>query len=113
VIIGILAAIAVPKFSATKEKSFVATMKSDLRNLVTSEEAYFYDWNTYYNGAIPNAAIAFSPSRDVSVVLSSVSNVGWGATATHSGAPGRTCAIFYGNATAPAPSTVEGDVACN
>ena len=39
VIIGILAAIAIPKFSNTKEKAYMAAMKSDLRNLVTAEEA--------------------------------------------------------------------------
>ena len=33
VIIGILAAIAVPKFQNTKGKAYVASMKSDLRNL--------------------------------------------------------------------------------
>ncbi len=43
VIIGILAAIAIPKFANTKEKAYLASMKSDLRNLVTAEEAYFAD----------------------------------------------------------------------
>src|ERR1700716_3973336 len=43
VIIGLLAAIAIPKFSNTKEKAYVASMKSDLRNLATAEEAYFAD----------------------------------------------------------------------
>src|SRR5262245_2281312 len=43
VIIGILAAIAIPKFANTKEKAYRATMKSDLRNLITAEEAYFAD----------------------------------------------------------------------
>jgi prepilin-type N-terminal cleavage/methylation domain-containing protein len=43
VIIGILAAIAIPKFANTKEKAYIASMKSDLRNLVTAEEAYFAD----------------------------------------------------------------------
>ncbi len=33
VIIGILAAIAIPKFANTKDKAYVAAMKSDLRNL--------------------------------------------------------------------------------
>ena len=36
VIIGILAAIAIPKFANTKEKVHIASMKSDLRNLVTA-----------------------------------------------------------------------------
>jgi type IV pilus assembly protein PilA len=56
VIIGILAAIAIPKFASTKEKAYLGTMKSDLRNLVTAEESYFYDNNTYYGGAVPGAA---------------------------------------------------------
>jgi prepilin-type N-terminal cleavage/methylation domain-containing protein len=40
VIIGILAAIAIPKFSAVREKAFVAAMKSDLKNLATQQEIY-------------------------------------------------------------------------
>src|ERR1700704_2569523 len=43
VIIGILAAIAIPKFANTKDKAYLASMKSDLRNLITAEEAYFAD----------------------------------------------------------------------
>ena len=113
VIIGILAAIAIPKFASTKEKAYLGTMKSDLRNLVTAEESYFYDNNTYYGGAVPGAALAFNPSKSVAIVLANVTNTGWSATATHVGAPGKTCAIFYGSAPAPAPATVEGQVACN
>jgi type IV pilus assembly protein PilA len=45
VIIGILAAIAIPKFAATKDKAYVATMKSDMRNLATYEEQYAADSN--------------------------------------------------------------------
>jgi prepilin-type N-terminal cleavage/methylation domain-containing protein len=47
VIIGLLAAIAIPKFSNTKEKAYIASMKADLRNLVTAEEAYFADSLVY------------------------------------------------------------------
>ncbi|MFI5281042.1 MAG: type IV pilin protein, partial [Gemmatimonadales bacterium] len=47
VIIGILAAIAIPKFGSTKEKAYIASMKADLRNLVTAEESYFADNVTY------------------------------------------------------------------
>src|SRR6185312_3376710 len=48
VIIGILAAIALPKFANTKEKAYLASMKSDLHNLVTAQEAYFSDNNSLY-----------------------------------------------------------------
>ena len=43
VIIGILAAIAIPRFASTKEKAYVASMKSDLRNLATYEESFAAD----------------------------------------------------------------------
>src|SRR4029079_1842925 len=43
VIIGILAAIAIPKFANTKSKAYITAMKSDLRNLVTAEETYVSD----------------------------------------------------------------------
>jgi type IV pilus assembly protein PilA len=47
VIIGILAAIAIPKFAATKDKAKLASVKTDLRNAMTAEEAYFSDKATY------------------------------------------------------------------
>ncbi len=112
VIIGILAAIAVPKYRKTKEKTYFAMMKSDLRNLVTAEEAYFNTNNTYYDGVIPSASIDFAPSTGVKLVLSDVSVTGWAATATHTSTPGKQCAVFYGAAPAPAPATLEGQIAC-
>ncbi|HPF62454.1 MAG: prepilin-type N-terminal cleavage/methylation domain-containing protein [Gemmatimonadetes bacterium] len=47
VIIGILAAIAIPKFAATKDKAKLASVKTDLRNMMTAQEAYFSDFATY------------------------------------------------------------------
>jgi prepilin-type N-terminal cleavage/methylation domain-containing protein len=47
VIIGILAAIAIPKFSNTKEKALVSGMKSDLRNYASAQESYYSDYTTY------------------------------------------------------------------
>jgi prepilin-type N-terminal cleavage/methylation domain-containing protein len=113
VIIGILAAIAIPKFASTKEKAYLATMKSDLRNLATQEESYYYDNNVYYGGAVPNAALGFSASSPVTITLANATAAGWSATATHPGAPGKTCALFYGSAPAPAPAVTEGLIACN
>ena len=51
VIIGILAAIAIPKFANTKEKAYLASMKSDLRNMATVEEGYFSDFQVYTTNA--------------------------------------------------------------
>jgi type IV pilus assembly protein PilA len=51
VIIGILAAIAIPKFANTKGKAYAASMRSDLRNLAVAQEAYLYD-NGVYAGSL-------------------------------------------------------------
>src|SRR5690349_24619693 len=51
VIIGILAAIAIPKFASTKDKAKLASVKTDLRNLMTAQEAYFSDKATYSTAA--------------------------------------------------------------
>ena len=111
VIIGILAAIAIPKLAATKEKSYLATMKSDLRNLVTAQEAYLADNFAYYNGAIPNAAFPYRPSSGSTVAMASVVPGGWAATASFVGTS-KTCAIFYGSSAPLAPATVSGEVKC-
>ena len=67
VIIGILAAIAIPKFSNTKGKAYVSAMKSDLRNLVTAQESYFGDNDTY--GTLAGLGTAYSSSSGVTVVI--------------------------------------------
>ena len=72
VIIGILAAIAIPKFANTKEKAVLAGMKSDLRNLVTAQEAYFSDNQTYATGigAAQSATdVAFVPTTNNVITL--------------------------------------------
>jgi prepilin-type N-terminal cleavage/methylation domain-containing protein len=113
VIIGILAAIAIPRFSATREKAYFAAMKSDLKNLASQQEIYYSDNYTYGTAA---ATVGFVNSDGVIVTLASVSSSGWAASATHlaiGAAEG--CAIFYGTATAPtAPTTPSqpGEIAC-
>ena len=82
VIIGILAAIAIPKFANTKEKAYVAAMKSDLRNLVTAEESYFADNTMYTQTLTPQQ---YNASVGVAVNITSADGLGWAATATHTG----------------------------
>ena len=105
VIIGILAAIAIPKFANTKEKAYVASMKSDLRNLITAEEAYFSDNNSTY-GTITNMGTSYRASSGVTVAVSVVGTTGWTATATH-GQTAKSCAISVGGG-----ATNEGEPVC-
>ena len=46
-IIGILAAIAIPQFADYKKRAFNSRAQSDMRNLVTSQEAYYSDNEEY------------------------------------------------------------------
>ena len=68
VIIGVLAAIAIPKFSNTKDKAHMAAMKSDLRNLVTTQETFFADNQTYTTDKSA-AALNFTESTAVTVTM--------------------------------------------
>jgi len=109
VIIGILAAIAIPKFSSTREKAFMASMKSDLRNLATLQDIYHNANYTHSSSAID---LAFVNSDGVTVTISEATGTGWAATSAHVGFPGAECELIQGNATAVGPATVEGSIAC-
>jgi type IV pilus assembly protein PilA len=47
IIIGILAAIAIPVFLNQRQKGYDAGIKSDLDNAATAEETYLTDFNSY------------------------------------------------------------------
>jgi type IV pilus assembly protein PilA len=92
VIIGILAAIAIPKFANTKEKAILAAMKADLRNLVTSQEAFYFDNSDYagsvtigaqVNGTGGAGSVPFRPSSGNVLVLTYVSVNGYNAVMTN------------------------------
>ncbi len=95
VIIGILAAIAIPKFANTKEKAYIASMKSDLRNLITAQEAYFSDNSSNYASSTTSLGTTYKSSSGVTVTLGTVSNTGWDATAGHTSTT-KTCKIAVG-----------------
>ncbi len=116
VIIGILAAIAIPKFANTKEKAYVAAMKSDLRNLVSAQESYFADNMVYASFAACSGAacapLTFQPSAGVTITATANAGLGWSATATHTGTSTQ-CAIAIGSEANPLdPAAAEGEPAC-
>ena len=110
VIIGILAAIAIPKFANTKSKAYITAMKSDLRNMVTAEEAFFSDSSKYSTDL---TAINFKQSTGVNTPAITTGAGFWSATVTHSQLAGHTCAIAV-NTTNPLVTTAgEGEPVCN
>ena len=113
VILGILASIAIPKFKNTKEKSYIAAMKSDLRNLSVAEEGFFYDSSFYTaNTAELTLLRGYNPTADITVVINEASPKGWSASATHA-RTSRQCFYFWGSATPVGNATVEGRITCN
>ena len=111
VIIGILASIAIPKFSSTKERAYVAKMKGDLRNFATAQESYLGDNQVYYGGAVPNPLLTFNPSSGVTLTVVEATAGGWSATTSYTGTP-KICSMYYGSAAPLAPATAEGLITC-
>ena len=118
VIIGILAAIAIPKFSNTKEKAFVASMKADLKNLVGVQESYFADKGQYAGTQALLAAAPYSwqLSPGNAVVSIAGDSSGWSAAVSNGAvktAAQDNCGIFVGSGTPPnALVTLDGSPAC-
>jgi type IV pilus assembly protein PilA len=111
VIIGILAAIAIPKFAATKDKAKLASVKTDIRNTETAEDAYFSDYNAYGTFAQLQSASNFTLSTGNSGAVVAATN---GYTATYTNASIstgiKTCTVQVG---AGAASTLDGVIVCS
>ena len=109
VIIGILAAIAIPKFANTKSKAYITAMKSDLRNLVSAEESFFAD-SSYYTTSLTN--IGFKQSTGTIAPTIKTYAGAWLATNAHTQLTGVTCGIGV-NTTNPVITTAgEGEPTC-
>ena len=112
VVIGILATIAIPKFSAMRTKSYIATVTSDLKNLASQQEICLSAQYTY-TSVLTNLEYTMSPA--VTITVNEATGTGWAATGTHSGLAGQQCGFFFGDAAASGatPATTPGTVACN
>ncbi len=117
VIIGILAAIAIPKFANTKTKAYTAAMKSDLRNLVTAEESFFSDSGRYATAPVAlnstTPGLQFATSTGVILTTPIVVGQGfWSAQVTHSQIPNFTCGIGVNTANPIVTTAGDGEPSC-
>ena len=110
VVIGILVSVLIPRWANSRDRSFQAAMKSDLRNLATAEESYFFD-NATYTTSI-SALAAFRASTGVAITVNEATIAGWSATASHANASKR-CYLYIGNVSPVGGATAEGNVVCN
>ena len=116
VIIGILAAIAIPKFSATREKAYFSAMKSDLKNLQSQQEIYYSSPASGYSYSDDPAELDFAASSGVTVEINEATQTGWAATAIHAALDdaSQSCGVYVGDAD-PAggdPASTPGVVTC-
>ncbi len=111
VIIGLLASIAIPKFAATKDKAKMASVKSDLRNVMTAEEAYLTDNNTYGTLAQLAAATNFGLSTgNTGAVTAGSSGYTAGVTNSTITSGFTNCTVTYGGGST---SGVDGIITCS
>ncbi len=113
VIIGILAAIAIPKFANTKEKAYVSAMRSDLRNLAAVQENYWIQNRIYFGAVLPDPTFPYQASNGITITMVSATPAGWSARAAAPGLTAEQCGIFYGTAAPLPPASVDGAVACS
>src|SRR5438128_7340263 len=106
---GLPVSIAIPKFANTKEKAYIASMKSDLRNLVTAEEAYFAD-SVKYSSTIGAGGVIFTQSTGNTAPTITTTADGWTANIKNANTT-KTCSIYIGS-TSLAPANKEGEPKC-
>jgi prepilin-type N-terminal cleavage/methylation domain-containing protein len=111
VFIGILAGIAIARFGNTRNRAYTAAMKSDLRNLVTAEEAYFSDSSSYVAYG-DTTRLNFKPSPGVSTPSIALGAGYWSATVTHSQIPGFSCGIGVKTVNPVVTDAGNGEPAC-
>ena len=109
VIIGILAAIAIPKLSATKSKAYVTAAVADLRNLVTAEEAFFAD-SMKYTATV--SQLKYQNSNMVNTPTVVVGAGFWTATTTHTQLAGVTCGVSINTTNPVTAAAAEGQPIC-
>ncbi|MBI3301810.1 MAG: type II secretion system protein [Deltaproteobacteria bacterium] len=80
-VLGILAVFAIPQMAAYRTRAFNARAESDLRNLITAEEAYWVDYQTYTT--ITSALPGFKASADVTVQVTAATTTFFRAWAKH------------------------------
>lgn len=111
VVVGLLAAIAMPRLSATKARGFLATMRSDLRNFAAYEESYFYDASVYTPDLAELQTRGFRSSDGVTIIVLEATASGWSATVDHP-LVAEQCGLFIGSAAPAGPAVDEGEIVC-
>jgi prepilin-type N-terminal cleavage/methylation domain-containing protein len=102
-VIGILAAIAIPRYSGSKDKAYLAAMKADLVSASIYEEQYAAENHGQYFSGVATSDTpvqGYRASKEITVTLVAANILGsqlseWTATAKHAQSP-ESCAMRGG-----------------
>ena len=108
-VLGLLAAIAIPRFTTVKQRATVSTMQTALKNLGQAEESFFAEHSVYTSDL---DSLNFKPTGELALTVVEATTTGWSATITHPTAIPKTCAFFLGTAAPVSPATDQGSLAC-
>ena len=113
VVIGTLAAVAVPRYAGSKDKAYVAAMKADLHTIALYEEQFATDnHGQYFSGTATQESPlnGFTPSKDVTVTLTAFNILGsqladWTAIVRHAQSS-QSCEMRAGEITCTTENTL-------
>ena len=112
-VIGVLAAIAIPRLTRAKEKAFIASVTSDLKIMASQMEIYQAENHTYPATVALLTNLTLTAGVNITI-NEATAGTGWAATGYHDALTARQCGIFYGNGSASnaVPATSAGIVMC-
>jgi prepilin-type N-terminal cleavage/methylation domain-containing protein len=110
-IVGLLAALAVPRWARLTERSVVAAMRTDIRNLAVLQESHFYDQAVYTADLAVLGSRGFVVTAGVQLEIKEATNIGWSVSASHPNST-QECHLFVGTAAPVGSATEDGRVDC-
>ncbi len=111
VLIGLVASIAVGRFSNSRANAYVSSIKADLHNFALAEESYYYDNGAYAASLAALGTGGYQSSPGVDVTINEATNAGWSVTATHQDTPIQ-CYLFTEAAAPIGSATTPGNISC-
>lgn len=110
VIIGLLVGIALPRYQESKRRTYLATMKADLHNLMSAQANHVTSGQPY---SADTTTLGFHTTRGNLLSIPEATASGWIARVTNIGAPGAECVVYVGTVgAATAPATRESQITC-
>jgi prepilin-type N-terminal cleavage/methylation domain-containing protein len=110
-IVGLLAALAVPRWARLTERSVITAMRTDVRNLAVLEESHFYDVAAYTDDLGLLGSRGFVMTAGVQLEIKEATNTGWSVSARHANTL-KECHLFVGTAAPVGSATEDGRIDC-